>query len=358
MNNETQKAKDFFYNVEAGIYTPSYYNKPPEKKPVLTLNNVSVLTNENISSVIGAPGIGKSSIIEAICSSLLNINCDSLGFKVSKEVNKIMFIDMERTHDDVYKSMTNIYKRAGINRETDISDKILIQSYRLLETAEQKQKAIEDKLKKYPANLIVCDGLADLVSNINDINESEKLRFWIKDIAYRYKISWFTNIHPNPGSDKPRGHTGSMIYRESENSFLIKKNADGVRTITTDVDFGKNRNSGTIEYSYRWGDNEHMFISCDTPIGTSRKKLRAEDLTNEETIELINKALPEPLNYSHLISRLKDYLPEKVEVKGTNAMKDFVKYLVEQNYIEGISKGQTTIYHIHKTYTQTDLNLK
>ena len=149
-----------------------------------------------------------------------------------------------------------------------------------------------------------------------------------------------------------------MLLRESENCFVIRSNADGVRTITTDFEYGKNRNSGIIEHSFKWGDNEHMFISCDAPIGTSRKKLKAEDLTNEETIELINKALPEPLNYSHLISRLKDHLPEKIEVRGTNAMKDYIKYLVEQNYIEGTSKGQTTIYRIHKTYNQTGLNLK
>ena len=72
--------------------------------------------------------------------------------------------------------------------------------------------------------LVVIDGIADLVNDVNNIDESnfvvQKLMKWTEV----YNCHIMTVIHTNWGSTKPTGHLGSALQKKCETEIHLEKN--------------------------------------------------------------------------------------------------------------------------------------
>lgn len=77
--------------------------------------------------------------------------------------------------------------------------------------------------------LIIIDGIADLVSNVNDLDECnsvvQKLMEWT-DYSQAHLIAI---IHTNTGGDKATGHLGSAVIKKSETVMYLTNEADFTR---------------------------------------------------------------------------------------------------------------------------------
>ena len=94
-------------------FVPNWENKPTKKEPILFVNGIGILTYQNVSCIIAAPGVGKSSICESICSAVIGTKgIDTLGLTVSDEITKVLYLDNERTDYDVWNSFERANKRA------------------------------------------------------------------------------------------------------------------------------------------------------------------------------------------------------------------------------------------------------
>jgi RecA-family ATPase len=96
------------------IFIPNWDNKPPETPPVITLNGEGILGFQNLTAVIAAPGSGKSAICEAVAAAVINSGADCLGFQVSQDCTHVIYIDFERTKNDVWNSFNRMCRRAGL----------------------------------------------------------------------------------------------------------------------------------------------------------------------------------------------------------------------------------------------------
>lgn len=263
------------------IFIPNWNNKPDPVPPVILLNGISILTYQNTSSIIALPGYGKSSIFESILSNIINQNCDSLGFEVNLDVVKrAIFIDFERRTNDVWDSFNRMCKRSGL-KENDTIDNVWMFGFHAISNFEKRKEKLEKVIKEINPELILLDGAGDLVKSTNDEIESINLRHWFREISNKYKCSILTTLHPNPGGEKPRGWIGSELTRESESVLIVRRDTDGIHTITSDFAHGKNRNSGKAESTYKFDENEKMFVSCDP------KKGYKKDISNLPTEKLI-----------------------------------------------------------------------
>ena len=86
---------------------------------------------------------------------------------------------------------------------------------------------------------VVIDGIADLVSDVNDLKHSNLIVQWLMEITTRFNCHIMTIIHSNYGSDKPTGHLGSLLEKKAETQFLLKRNKD---TGCIDVSCRRTRN--------------------------------------------------------------------------------------------------------------------
>ncbi len=80
--------------------------------------------------------------------------------------------------------------------------------------------------------LVIIDGIADLVSDVNSIEESNLCVQKIMEWSARYKCHIVTVIHSNYGSDKPTGHLGSFLMKKTENQIQLEANTVNKEWIT------------------------------------------------------------------------------------------------------------------------------
>jgi hypothetical protein len=340
---------DFIQTELKDVFIPNWDNKPPSTPPVLMLNDVPILTYQNTTAIIAHPGFGKSSICESILASIINPDCDSLGFEVSADVvKKAIFIDFERRNEDVWNSWERMIKRAEVKGKKQI-DNIYIFGFHTIANFEDRKKKLQRIVEVINPDLILLDGAGDLVKTTNDEVESIELRHWFRKIANDYKCSILTTLHPNPTGDKPRGWIGSELTRESESVLVVKKDADGFHTITTDFAHGKNRNGGKAESRYKYDTTKEMFVSCDPKKGYKE----SISILDEKTICAILKEvhLEKPGNGStamqlknNLRGAIKKHAP-KVRT-STQAINTVVWELQSLGYIyKSENSKNSTVYH-------------
>ena len=267
--SQVLEGNDFYKGIEPKkevdldlIFIPNWDNKPPETPPVITLNDKEILGFQNLSAIIAAPGTGKSAICEAVAAAVINSGADCLGFQVSQDCTHVIYIDFERTKNDVWNSFNRMCRRAGI-KYGDIVNKVIIAGMRSIPRLEERKKAILDLLKNNKCSLLILDGAGDMVTDTNDLEQAIECRIFLRQLTVNFQLSILTTLHPNPNSLKPRGHIGSEILRESDGVLVIKKGEAESRIITTEFEHGKNRNGSHAESAFIWSNSNMMFISVD-----------------------------------------------------------------------------------------------
>lgn len=72
--------------------------------------------------------------------------------------------------------------------------------------------------------LVIIDGIADLVPDANDIQESNKVMQKLMQWTEELNCHIVTVIHSNFGNDKPTGHLGSFLEKKAETQISLEKN--------------------------------------------------------------------------------------------------------------------------------------
>lgn len=85
-----------------------------------------------------------------------------------------------------------------------------------------------DYMLKYNKNIgmVVIDGVADLVNDVNDIDASNKVVQKVMKWTEQYNIHIVTVIHTNYNSNKPTGHLGSALEKKAETQIQLEKDED------------------------------------------------------------------------------------------------------------------------------------
>ena len=101
--------------------------------------------------------------------------------------------------------------------------------------------------------LIVIDGIADLVSDANNLEESNLIVQKIMAWSTVYDCHIVTVIHSNFGSDKPTGHLGSFLEKKAETQIQLEKDENKFGCIT--VSCKRSRNTPFEQFDFRLDEN-------------------------------------------------------------------------------------------------------
>tara|TARA_B110000046_G_scaffold161361_1_gene175045 strand:+ start:19 stop:480 length:462 start_codon:yes stop_codon:yes gene_type:complete len=114
----------------------------------------------------------------------------------------------------------------------------------------QRLGFIEHKLsnaEEGSLGIVVIDGIADLVADVNNIEEAnlcvQKLMEW----SSLYKCHIITVIHSNHGSTKPTGHLGSFCEKKTETQISLSREEDS-KIVT--VSCKRSRNRGFEDFQF------------------------------------------------------------------------------------------------------------
>lgn len=74
--------------------------------------------------------------------------------------------------------------------------------------------------------VMIVDGIADLVIDVNDIRESNEIVQRIMKWTEKHNVHIVVVIHSNFNSDKPTGHLGSFLEKKTETQIQLKVRED------------------------------------------------------------------------------------------------------------------------------------
>jgi hypothetical protein len=204
----------------------------PVPEPRLCIHGAIICTPGNLACISGMPKVGKTALIYAILIAAINANGtvdDFEGISVAPNVNHyaVVHLDSESAaHLHRYQYLVAL-SRAG--HETDPDN---FYSYNLVELAiDEYLTATESicraaKEKHGGIHIVLIDGPADFISDVNDAEASNSVIKRLHKLAKEIDCPIILVVHTNPNSDKERGHLGSQLQRKCESVIQVKSEND------------------------------------------------------------------------------------------------------------------------------------
>jgi len=182
-------------------------------------------------SFIQAPPKSKKTFFVSLLASVYLSGGNNFGGKLKghREGRCLMHFDTEQGHWHAQR----VFKRVQ-----DMSNTKEVGCYHTyaLRTVGYKERIqfIEHCLEqnKGKNGLVIIDGIADLVSDVNNLEESNLCVQKIMQLSAKYDCHIVTVIHSNYGSDKPTGHLGSFLEKKTENQIQLEVNTVNKEWIT------------------------------------------------------------------------------------------------------------------------------
>lgn len=175
-------------------------DEPVEEPPLITIDGTPVAIPGNHTLIVGKKKSRKTLFIVWLVSMFIKAGSDN--------ANGVLFFDTEQGRAHVYKVRLKIYKLTGIW--------IPIFTLRGKSPAERKE-FIELTVKhwKHKSKMLVIDGIRDLMSNINDADESTELIVWLEKLTTDYNVGILEVLHLNKTDNNARGHIGTELLNKA-----------------------------------------------------------------------------------------------------------------------------------------------
>ncbi len=337
-NYFADKEKSSFKLIDYEQYRITESTPIKEPVPVITINNEIIATEGNIITISGASKSGKSAftgwiIAGAIISGgTINDELESLAVALNLHHKAVIHIDTEQARHKHQYNVKSILRRAGLDACPEYFLSYNIRQLDLNEYALVTTGICEAASKKFGGiHLIVIDGIADYISDVNDPAQSNAIVKYFEELAIMYSTPIIVIVHTNPGSDKERGHVGSQCQRKSESVLIVKSEGDISYLEPKLLRMAGKADIPLLQFKYDKEKGYH--VSCGIRIGEQQNK----DADRIELIKVIGaKAFAPPiaLKYNEAIEKIM-----KHSNKQERAAKDMFKEMhVHQLIVQGTDK--------------------
>ena len=224
-----------------------------------------------------------------------------LGLKCEIEKPRILFIDTEQHPRNTQLVYRRICRIAGIDGHTRHSQ-IRVLHMRGAQVEDIRHAILQEVVCYKPA-VVYIDGLVDCVVDPNDQAESKAYITELSGLALDYNCSIWTVLHVNPGTDKMRGHLGTIMAQKSSDvlSCIKEKQPDGSVIFTVEQTDTRNKDINKFSFAIEnreSANGELLALPVATYINVKEKS---------ELNEIFQKALAGgPLRSSDIVQKIID----------------------------------------------------
>ena len=183
---------------------------------------IPIGTYGNFSFIQAPPKTKKTFLVSLLASVYLGAkNHFGGGLRGHRENKDLIHFDTEMSKWHAQK----VFKRVLDMNSVDYSKNYYTFGLRSIGYKQRIQfieYCLEHKVEN--AGLLILDGIADLVSDVNNLEESNACVQKLMEWSAKYNIHIMCVIHSNFGSDKPTGHLGSFLEKKSECQIQLQAN--------------------------------------------------------------------------------------------------------------------------------------
>ena len=189
----------------------------PEPDYLIRIGDVPTLPKGNLVAVSAKWKNGKTFFCDILSAIFLGSdvfpNCESLN-----KQGKVRFIDTEQARNDTARILKTIRAMIPEERKDDIEVSCLrdadICSYNDDSDEVSRYEFVRRSIEIERPDLVIVDGIADLIYNYNEVTESQDMVNKLATLANKHNCCIVVVMHQNKGShDKMmKGHIGTMLY--------------------------------------------------------------------------------------------------------------------------------------------------
>ena len=235
------------------------YPSPPEDF-LLAHEGVSFIPKGDITTIKAKAKSGKTQLVKQIIAALISPNGICNGLTNAKGTPcRIFWMDTEQSFcssDMAYKSVLRL---AGLPDTTN-NDNLRLINTRMLGYKERLD-ILKYETRGGSYDLVVIDGIKDLVKNINDPGETDNIISEILRLTQTHRFNLLCVIHENPRSDedKMRGWLGTELANKSFEVFEVSiDQGSGVFTVKN----SERREKTVPSFGFQFDENDNL-VSCE-----------------------------------------------------------------------------------------------
>lgn len=292
-----------------------------------TQNGIGMAPRGDIHVVKAPQKNGKTFLLTLMMGAMLK--GEYLGLKCEIEQPKILFIDTEQHPRNTQLVYRRICRIAGIDGHARHHQMRVLHMRGA--QVEEIQHALLQEIILYKPDVVFLDGLVDCVTDPNNQAESKEYITKLSGLALKHNCSIWTVLHVNPGTEKMRGHLGTIMAQKSSDVLqcLKEKQQDGTVVFTVEQTDTRNKDINKFSFAIedrRGPDGELLALPVATYINVKEKTY---------INDLMQRALTDPLRSSDLIARI-------MELEGVKKTKAYE--LKDQAEQAGIIKQDIVTY--------------
>lgn len=190
-----------------------------EPDPLISCGGGMILSRGNICVITGRPKTLKTTLQSDMVASAM-IGGKVLTFEAPRPL-RILLADTEQAPFHLKRQCDRAFRLAGV--ECGGYDGLTVLNLRPYTPAERYNYIVE-AVEEIRPDIVFIDGASDLITDTNDLQQSEALVSNLLTLTSRYGCGIVTIVHTNPGTaDKIRGHIGSTLERKCESSILLTR---------------------------------------------------------------------------------------------------------------------------------------
>lgn len=246
------------------------HSLPPVKPDrILSINFQSVASAGGVVCITGGSGTGKSNYAAAILSGTLHTvlgdSIDTLGIRVSPDVERkaVLLFDTEQSQYQSYENLERILLRAGVTAQPDY-----LQVMNLCRISRREREAFIERTLDMAAKkhkgiyCTVIDGLADLISSVNDEDEAVRIVEWAQGLAEKYRMVFISIVHTAGLPEKVRGHLGSELTRKASAVIDIEADRKSGNSVVKVLKLREGNPVMAGISMFGWDEKKKMHASC------------------------------------------------------------------------------------------------
>lgn len=206
-----------------------------------------IVTYGNLCFIQAPPKSRKTFLTSLLSVAYLtdtNSHCgDMQGFRDGR---KLIHFDTEQGKFHCQRVFNRVAKMSD-NASEGVSKDYITYGLRQLSNKE-KASFIRSELYSYEkgeVGVVIIDGVADLISDVNNLDESNAMIQNLMTWSHELQCAIITVIHQNFGSDKPTGHLGSALEKKAETMIKVEKDGQ-----YTDVKCRESRNFPFEDFTF------------------------------------------------------------------------------------------------------------
>lgn len=308
-----------------------FNNPPPIAKMVISVNDVPLGTQGNLLCITGGEGTGKSNYVATLIAGSIRSQgecIDSLGLTIEENHKRkaVLFYDTEQSEVQLYKNINNLLRRAKQEQMPDNFHAYCLTGI----SRKERLQAIIQSMDKYHyqykgIQLVVIDGIADLIKCANDEAESIAVIEELYRLAGIYNTCIVTVLHFIPNGLKLRGHLGSELQRKAAAILSIEHDNEPSVSVVKAL---KVRDGSPLDVPlmlFSWDKEKGMHVYMGEKSTEAKEKRKENDLASVAKEIFSRKRF---LTYAELC----ELIQMSLDVKERTA-KNYIKFMREKEII-------------------------